>query len=91
MPFECEKEYPRYFDWWVHDCCTQMNAWMRQMMQDARHRKVPILFIRFEDLVMNPEPELCNLMRFMLGTRDLQGTNAERRVKEVIGLGSQAT
>ena len=40
---------------------------------------------------MNPEPELYNLMRFMLGTRDLEGTNAERRIREVIGFGSQAT
>ena len=40
---------------------------------------------------MNPEPELYNLMRFMLGTRDLEGTNAERRIKEVIGFGKNAT
>ena len=40
---------------------------------------------------MNPEPELYNLMRFMLGKRDLSGTNAERRIKEVLALGQKAT
>ena len=40
---------------------------------------------------MNPEPELYNLMRFMLGTSDLTGTNAERRIKEVLAMGSGAT
>ena len=57
------------------------------MMNDAKFRRVPTLFIRFEDLVMNPEPELYNMMSFLLGKRDLTGTNAERRIKEVIGMG----
>ena len=61
------------------------------MMNDAKFRKVPTLFIRFEDLVMNPEPELYNMMSFLLGKRDLTGTNAERRIKEVIDMGSNAT
>ena len=46
-----------------------------------------MLFIRFEDLVMDPEPQLYNLMRFMLGKKDLTGTNAERRIKEVVAMG----
>ena len=61
------------------------------MMNDAKFRRVPTLFIRFEDLVMNPEPELYNMMSFLLGKRDLTGTNAERRIKEVIGMGQKAT
>ena len=61
------------------------------MMKDSRHRDVPMLFIRFEDLVMNPEPELYNLMRFLLGIRDLTGTNAERRIREVLAMDAKAT
>ena len=61
------------------------------MMNDAKRREVPILFIRFEDLVLDPEPQLYNLMRFMLGQKDLTGTNAERRIKEVIAMGHSAT
>lgn len=90
-PFDYEKLYPNYFEWWVKDCITHINSWMKQMMDDAKFRNVPLLFIRFEDLVMNPEPELYNLMRFMLGKRDLTGTNAERRIKEVLSMGQKAT
>jgi len=61
------------------------------MMHDAKNRQVPILFIRYEDLVMDPEPELYNLMRFMLGKSDLMGTNAELRIKEVLSMGTRAT
>lgn len=64
---------------------------MLQLMKDAKFRDVPILFIRFEDLVMNPEAELYKMMKFMLGKRDLTGTNAERRIKEVIAKGAKAT
>ena len=60
-------------------------------MRDAKKRDAPILFVRFEDLVMNPEPELLKMMQFILGVTDLKDTNAERRVKEVIAMGAQAT
>ena len=40
---------------------------------------------------MDPEPELRNIMRFFLGMKDITGTNAERRIKEVIQLGHKAT
>lgn len=60
-------------------------------MDDAKFRRVPVLFIRFEDLVMDPKPELYNMMRFLLGTKDLTGTNAERRIEEVLAMGQKAT
>ena len=61
------------------------------MMKDSKFHDIPMLFMRFEDLVSNPEPELYNLMRFLLGTRDLTGTNAERRIKEVLAMDAKAT
>lgn len=60
-------------------------------MKDARMREVPIIFIRFEDLVKDPEPELNNLMRFFTHLDNIEGTNAQRRVKEVIAKGKAAT
>ena len=62
-----------------------------QLIHDSKFREVPILFIRFEDLVLDPEPQLYNMMSFLLGKRDLSGTNAERRIKEVLAMGSDAT
>lgn len=70
---------------------TYMFNWYKTYLVDAERRDVPILFLRFEDLSMNPEPELYKIMQFMLGVKDLTGTNAERRIKEVIAKGSSAT
>jgi len=64
-----------------------MTKWVKVIMDDAKLKRVPVLFIRFEDLVSDPETQLMNIMRFLLGQRDLSGTNAERRVKEVIAKG----
>ena len=90
-PFDYETLYPNFFDVWGKDCVGHINSWMTHVCNDSKFRRVPMLFIRFEDLVLNPEPELYNMMSFLLGKRDLTGTNAERRIKEVLAMGSGAT
>jgi len=89
-PFDFEKEYPEWWDWWVRDCTKHFKNWFKVVMHDAKMRQVPTLFVRFEDLNNNPEPELRNIMRFLTGLKDLDGTNAERRVKEVMAKGHAA-
>lgn len=91
VPYKVHEEYPNFWTWWTKDCMTHMNNWYQTFMKDARSRQCPILFVRFEDLVMNPEPELYKMMKFILGTTDLAGTNAERRVQEVLAQGAGAT
>jgi hypothetical protein len=44
-----------------------MKKWTKIIMDDAKLRKVPTLFIRFEDLVADPETQLMNIMRFLIG------------------------
>ena len=90
-PFDYEKEFPIWWDWWVKLCTKDIGNWFRQVMKDAALRKVPILWVRYEDLVIDAEPQLYNIMRFMLGQKDITGTNAERRIKEVVALGAGAT
>lgn len=90
-PFTFSKEYPEWWKWWVKDCCKHISNWFKIVMKDARMREVPILFIRFEDLINDPEVELVNLMRFLTHLKDIEGTNAQRRIKEVLAKGKSAT
>jgi hypothetical protein len=39
-----------------------MFNWYKTYMVDAERKDAPVLFLRFEDLVMNPEPELYKMM-----------------------------
>lgn len=90
-PFACELEHPGYFDWLLKETCTYIKNWTSSVMTVARLRKLPVLFLRFEDLKAEPEPQLKSLMSFLIGERDLRGTNAEKRIQEVLDLGGQAT
>ena len=51
-PFNIEELYPNYWDWWVKNITTHMNSWLMLMITEARERRWPVLFVRFEDLVM---------------------------------------
>ena len=66
-PFEVEMAYPNYWDWWIHDIVPVMTRWAKVIMDDAKLKRVPVLFLRFEDLVANPEAQLTHIMRFLLG------------------------
>ena len=61
------------------------------MIDDAKFKRVPTVFVRYEDLVNNPRPELEVLMKMIIGVNDLTGTNADRRIDDVIAKGSKAT
>ena len=89
--FELEKDYPKFFDWYISEVGDEYRRFYDYHLDLAKQRRIPILFLRFEDMLMDPEPQLRDIMRFLLGIDDLTGTNAERRVKEVINLGHQAT
>ena len=67
-----------------------MKNWFSVMMrrvEEQRDRNIPVLWVRFEDLVDSPRESLCDLSRFFLNIEDIKGTNAERNVERVIAKG----
>jgi len=68
-----------------------MKNWYKVVLHDARKRDVPTIFVRYEDLCNEPEVQLKNIMKYITGLNDLAGTNAERRVHEVLAKGQKAT
>jgi len=60
-------------------------------MRDAKLKRLPVLYLRFEDMVDDPQPSLENIMKFTCNSSDITGTNAARRVDEVIAKGKDAT
>lgn len=61
------------------------------MIDDAKFRRVPTVFVRYEDLVNDPRPELETLMKMIIGVNSLEGTNGDRRIDQVIAKGKDAT
>ena len=52
--------------------------------------KNPLYIVRYEDLVTDPKSTLMGLMGFLFEQKDLEGTNIERRIDEVVAQGSKA-
>jgi hypothetical protein len=51
----------------------------------------PIHIVRYEDLVTNPRETYSGIFKFFLDMEDITGTNVERRIDEVIAMGSNAS
>ena len=60
-----------------HDCHTE--------------KKNPLYIVRYEDLVLKPKETLMGLFAFILSKKDLKGTNAERRIDQVVSMGRKAS
>ena len=50
--------------------------------------EIPVYFIRYEDMVLNPAPVLCELFRFILGVESIEGTVVEKRINDYVAKGS---
>ena len=49
-------------------------------------KTLPTLFIRYEDLVLNPVPVLTDCFRFLLNVHSIKNTIIEKRIKGVAAL-----
>ena len=54
--YDVAADHPDYFDWWVRDLVPKMRKQYALYLEEARTKKAPYLFIRFEDLVSQPKP-----------------------------------
>lgn len=69
-----------------------MRAYFEILKRDCVEKKLnPLYIVRYEDLVLEPKDTLMGLFAFLLGVRDLSGTNAERRIDQVLAMGRKAT
>lgn len=62
----------------------------RRVVDDIA-KKAPMHFIRYEDLRTKPEETLDGIFCFLLGVPSIEGLNIQRRIREVVGLGHDAT
>lgn len=84
MEFDCSREYPVFWDFWVRDITEKLAKWYEVVLHDARMHMVPTIFVRYEDLVEEPEHDLSQIICFLTRLRNTTGTNAERQVQSVL-------
>ena len=90
--YEIHSDYPEWWTWWVKTCTRQMKDFFRIMRRDCfENKRNPLYIVRYEDLVSQPKESLMGLFGFILGVKDLTGTNAERRIDQVVAMGKKAS
>ena len=70
-PFEYHERFPKWWDRWVKFCGKRLANWYRTLMLDAKLKRLPVLYLRFEDMVDDPQPSLCDIMKFALNVTDI--------------------
>lgn len=54
-------------------------------------KDVPVYYIRYEDLYMNPQKTLEEVFCFLLDLSSIEGLNIQQRITEVVSMGHSAS
>ena len=60
-----------------------MNFWINA----AKNKEVPVYFVRFEDLIVDPKKFLGEIFSFFLDVDSIEGTIVEKRIEEICNVG----
>jgi len=85
------KNDPGFFDSFIREVDPAQIENQRAVLQNMRDRKVPVYYVKFEELRENPRKCLQEVFEFLLGVEDISGTVIEKRIDEVLELGHGAT
>lgn len=82
--YEIYKDFPEWWTWWINMNAEVHSRYFHTMLRHCTDEgKNPIYIVRYEDLVSNKQEELEGVMKFLLGTSDLEGTNCQRRIQDI--------
>ena len=71
-----EKYSCAFPDWWKEFTADYIAILKKvsQTIVEGLSKEIPTYFIRYEDLVLDPEPVLTELFQFILEAQTLEGT-----------------
>ena len=78
-----------YWKSYQRDATHGYKLWFQYWLDMAENTNKAVYFFRFEDILSQPEIELRNLFKFILGIDEIEGTVIERRIKDVMGMGAK--
>ena len=86
--YDLALDYPEYWTWFVKRTARHMKRYFSTILEQCRSKRHPLYIVRYEDLVLEPKTTLVGLMSFLLESKDLQGSNVERRIEQIIAQGA---
>jgi len=79
--------------WWnafvqkIAEATNGANIANRELM----HPNIPTFYLRYEDLVIDPEPALTDLFCFLLDVESISGTIVEKRIADYVANSTKKT
>ena len=83
-------EHPEVWNEFVTNYIWEIEKY-HDMILNQVSKKVPIYYLRFEDLRTKPQETLEGLFAYLLEVPSVTGLNIQRRISEVIEMGHSAT
>ena len=80
-------EVKKYWDRWFELNVLLWAKWHDYWIKIGRERNIPIYFFRFEDLLIDPEPVLKDMFKYILGVDNVDNSVIEKRIQETISTG----
>ncbi len=74
-----------------HEILQVWMSFMDYYWKECSKHKVPLLLVRYEDLVVNPRDELQRILEFSCGKSDTWGDWWKRRLEEATGTSASAS
>ena len=80
-----EKYHEAFPEWWkvLVEQMMQLIKQSHEKMTSDMANIMPVYFLRYEDLVLNPEPVLMEMFLFLLEAESLEGTVVQKRIRDV--------
>lgn len=77
---EFHEEHPEFWKEFIIAQTQHFKKYHDVIIQDAKEKKVPVYFIRYEDLVTHPLEQLEKIFCFLLNVESIEGTVIQKRI-----------
>ena len=84
VDFDLPSKYPEFWEEFIKQEIQDMVEYYESIFKIFRERNVPHIFIKFEELLREPQVTLEKIFKFQLNTQDLEGTYVETRIKNAV-------
>ncbi|TDH73416.1 hypothetical protein CCR75_009237 [Bremia lactucae] len=86
-----ESQYQRFADRWDNMLRNEIDVWMKFYRYWTTKVEIPIIVVRYEDLMVHRAETLRRVFLFLTDSKTLEGTEWEKRIQNVMATGGQKT
>mmetsp|Transcript_404 Transcript_404/g.252 ORF Transcript_404/g.252 Transcript_404/m.252 type:complete len:178 (+) Transcript_404:403-936(+) len=78
------KEFPKEWEYQLKFTIKLYEQFVNTWVNMAKEKQLPVMFIRFEDLIKDKSTTVKDIFKFIYGVESIEGTYLERRIDEVL-------